>query len=343
MSRIVPNTTQTPNVYIDRVMHLLDEAELKTLLYAVRRILGFHKEWDYISLSQFMGGNGRLDEDGEPLEYGTGLTKTTQIKVLGQLVDFGLLIEAGDNKSNSGKKWALQLDDRRIDWDALWDRYEGRKTRGRKRTRPARTAAAARQQQGDLFEGGLLDRPPDPGQGGLSNRPPGGLLDRPPVVYPIDPQKKEETKKRKPDQKEAADPDLEVTWAELLAFCEGDQETAAVMWQLMEHFRQQSKINLDFGSEYDRPELRQDWWPALHNILTMSSGNVEAARVIVTGSVAEMSAWKETAVQSPKSIVKKARAMIAAQQRGHHGPNGNGAPSGAERYAAVVSADGFGL
>ena len=78
MSRIVPNSYQTPNLFADRLMAYLTGDEWKTLHYALRRTFGFNRERDRISVSQFMNGNGRLDEAGRPLEYGTGLSHSTQ-------------------------------------------------------------------------------------------------------------------------------------------------------------------------------------------------------------------------------------------------------------------------
>ncbi len=73
-SEFIPNSFQTPNVYIDRFMHLLTAEEWKVLSYAVRRIFGFQKRSDRISLSQFMHGTRSTLNDVQ-LDYGTGLTK----------------------------------------------------------------------------------------------------------------------------------------------------------------------------------------------------------------------------------------------------------------------------
>lgn len=78
MNRIVPNSYQKPNLYTDKLMRFLTGDEWKTLDYALRRTFGFQRETDRISVSQFMNGNGRLDGDGVPVEFGTGLSREAQ-------------------------------------------------------------------------------------------------------------------------------------------------------------------------------------------------------------------------------------------------------------------------
>lgn len=53
-----PNHTQTPNDLFDHLMREMDETELKITLAAVRKILGFHKRRDPISLSAFIAMTG---------------------------------------------------------------------------------------------------------------------------------------------------------------------------------------------------------------------------------------------------------------------------------------------
>src|SRR6059058_4358812 len=71
------NTTSVPDVLFDVLLSRLNEAQLKVILYIIRRTLGFKKTSDAISLQQFRWGivtNGdkRLDE-------GCGLKNYTAI------------------------------------------------------------------------------------------------------------------------------------------------------------------------------------------------------------------------------------------------------------------------
>ena len=149
MSRIVPNSYQTPNLYTDRLMALLTGEEWKTLHYALRRTFGFNRERDRISVSQFMNGNGRLDEAGRPLEYGTGLSQGAQLEAIQNLMRFGVLVEvAGNNRENHGRLWELNLDESRIRFDLMEERRAQAEVVNRRRTAKARQAVAATRDTG---------------------------------------------------------------------------------------------------------------------------------------------------------------------------------------------------
>ena len=109
-SSFVPNAFQTPNGYVDSVMPYLTGEEYKVLIYATRRILGFQKRQDRISLSQFT--DGTRSKDGDVLDKGTGLSVGTVKTCLKSLSDFGLMVKVAPNdpKTNDGDMWALQLD-----------------------------------------------------------------------------------------------------------------------------------------------------------------------------------------------------------------------------------------
>ena len=68
---LIPNSTQIPDVILDRWMSQLTGAELKVLLYVARRTYGFGKSSDRISLQQIARGIRR--RDGSVLDLGTGL------------------------------------------------------------------------------------------------------------------------------------------------------------------------------------------------------------------------------------------------------------------------------
>lgn len=120
----VPNSFQTPNDYVDFVMPHLTGEEYKVLSYATRRILGFQKRQDRISISQFT--DGTQNKDGEYLDYGTGLSNETVKKCLSTLVSFGLMvrIEENDPHTNEGVLWGLQWDESKVDFDAMAERQE---------------------------------------------------------------------------------------------------------------------------------------------------------------------------------------------------------------------------
>lgn len=118
----VPNSFQTPNGYVDDAMPFLTCEEFKVLIYATRRILGFQKRQDRISISQFT--DGTKNREGETLDGGTGLSIGTVKNCLSKLVEFGLMVrlEANDPRTNEGVLWGLQWDDDKVDWQALSDR-----------------------------------------------------------------------------------------------------------------------------------------------------------------------------------------------------------------------------
>lgn len=78
-----PNYTPVPDELFDDLMPELSGAELKVLLYIVRRTFGFKRDSDAISLSQML--TGIVKHDGERLDHGTGLTKKTLLKALAVL------------------------------------------------------------------------------------------------------------------------------------------------------------------------------------------------------------------------------------------------------------------
>jgi hypothetical protein len=71
--KLMPNTTQLPNLVLDLLIPRLPEAEARCFLYICRRTYGFHRESDKISFSQFI--NGIVGRDGKRLDHGTGLSR----------------------------------------------------------------------------------------------------------------------------------------------------------------------------------------------------------------------------------------------------------------------------
>src|SRR4051812_21460438 len=78
-----PNYTPVPDELFDEQLPDLSGAELKVLLYVIRRTFGFKRESDNISLSQML--NGLRTWDGRQLDRGVGLTKKTLLLAIKSL------------------------------------------------------------------------------------------------------------------------------------------------------------------------------------------------------------------------------------------------------------------
>lgn len=158
-SAFMPNAFQVPNIYVDTFWSLLTPEEKDCLVYAMRRIFGFGKRRDRISLSQFC--SGICSRSGERLDYGTGLGLAAVRTALAGLLHYGLMIQTAENDSklNTGAEYELQLDEARVDLTGLLMRAGQRKNKNQAKTVKARKYADARRRQP-----GLLDRPPIVGQ-----------------------------------------------------------------------------------------------------------------------------------------------------------------------------------
>lgn len=73
----VANTTPVPDILFDRMLSVLSGAELKVLLYIIRRTHGFKKDTDAISLRQF--AKGIKTREGRVLDEGCGISNRTVI------------------------------------------------------------------------------------------------------------------------------------------------------------------------------------------------------------------------------------------------------------------------
>ena len=79
----MPRYFPCPDSLVDILLPDLNGAELKVLLYLFRRILGFHKRSDSISLNQLI--SGLQNKDGYILDRGTGLARSTITKAINHL------------------------------------------------------------------------------------------------------------------------------------------------------------------------------------------------------------------------------------------------------------------
>ena len=81
----LPTYTQVPDEFFDVVAPRLTEAELRVLIYIMRRTFGFKKSADTISLNQMI--HGIKARDGRTLDAGTGMSRNGVIRGVKGLVE----------------------------------------------------------------------------------------------------------------------------------------------------------------------------------------------------------------------------------------------------------------
>ena len=91
-----PNYTQIANVLLDDWLPTISDAELRVLLVALRKIAGFHKDSDTISITQFQEAGG--------------LSRPAAIKGIKAAIERGVLREVGTGKRGV-KCYALVFSD----------------------------------------------------------------------------------------------------------------------------------------------------------------------------------------------------------------------------------------
>jgi len=85
-----PNYTQVPDELFDEQLPDLSGAELKVLLYIIRRTFGFKRESDNISISQML--NGLCTRSGRQLDRGVGLSKKTLLLAIRSLEEQAIIM-----------------------------------------------------------------------------------------------------------------------------------------------------------------------------------------------------------------------------------------------------------
>jgi DNA-binding MarR family transcriptional regulator len=85
-----PNFTAVPDEFFDQLVTRLGSAEIRVLLYIIRRTFGFKKARDSISLSQMV--EGIVKKNGTRLDSGTGLKKAAVCRALASLEKRGIII-----------------------------------------------------------------------------------------------------------------------------------------------------------------------------------------------------------------------------------------------------------
>lgn len=141
VNKILPNTYQAFNVYVDQAMELLTGEEVKCLDYATRHILGWQDKVNMrrskISISRFV--DGWTTTDGT--RYGgTGLNRAAVIKALNELHRFGLVVKIGD-AGPDGQEFELGESPH---WALMVERREAKNAANRKRTAKGAEAATAK-------------------------------------------------------------------------------------------------------------------------------------------------------------------------------------------------------
>ena len=140
-SKILPNSFQTPNFFVDDCMALLTGNEYKCLSFVARKTFGWQKRSDRIAKSQIITA--------------TGLGHISVDKAMNTLVFFGLVIRVADNNSrNLGNEWALQTDDNLVRFDLLLARQSGQAETNHKRTAKARLKSAEKGSEDETDGGG---------------------------------------------------------------------------------------------------------------------------------------------------------------------------------------------
>lgn len=136
----IPNSYQTPNIYVDKFMAYLTPEEWMVLSYFVRRIIGFRKRQDRIAYSQVM--DGIVTQSDERLDYGTGLGASATKNAIRALIDFGLIIEVepNDPHKNTGPLYGLQLDSDAANFQAMVERKASKTQKHDERMAKARDA-----------------------------------------------------------------------------------------------------------------------------------------------------------------------------------------------------------
>jgi replication protein O len=105
-----PAYTQVPDDLVDWVMAYLTGAELKVLLYIVRRTFGFKKAADAISIEQLC--NGIVTHDGRRLDLGTAMKRSTVLEALRSLRQKNLIVARPQSDVLTGSRptmYALNL------------------------------------------------------------------------------------------------------------------------------------------------------------------------------------------------------------------------------------------
>lgn len=159
MSKLIPNSFQHPNFYIDKLSYFLTPQENVVLDKAIREILGWdnkiEKRQARIALSIFVDGKFNRDT-GERLCYGCGIGVGAIRLALMGLDEFGILVKVG-KATPVGQLFRLQDDITQIDMAALELRRETRGLERKQQTAKAREVLSDNRGTVQQHDGVLLD------------------------------------------------------------------------------------------------------------------------------------------------------------------------------------------
>src|SRR5713101_584092 len=105
-----PNYTPVPDELFDELLPDLTLAELRVLLYVMRRTFGFKKGSDRISKSQLE--NGITKSNGQVLDRGTGLSRRAIRLAVQRLVAKNILLKRthrSPRKGDESTEYALNI------------------------------------------------------------------------------------------------------------------------------------------------------------------------------------------------------------------------------------------
>ena len=198
---IIPNSFQCPNLYVDGLLALLSDAEVRVLFYMSRRIFGFNESRrtrsGEIRLADLVNG---FELDGDVKDNGAGVSKSTASRALSSLVSFGIARLARPGRGSTPALYELELDGDQIDWDALLERASAsaeKRAVYAQRLRDRKPGVSRERDASDRAadNGGLAGRP----RVGLPARPRVGLAGRPSEGTYKDKKQRQETKTRNKD------------------------------------------------------------------------------------------------------------------------------------------------
>ncbi len=179
-NRLKPNTFQTPNLLVDKLMPLLEDRELRVLIFATRHIYG----WPETNAA----GRGRLSvsafEKGHRGSGGCGLARPAIVAALASLAGFGIMKKDG-KPTQKGQLWGMAEHQDEIDWEGLAQRAQARKAKARRQTANGTHAAQRSRAARQVRSVSENDRAGTPAvrstnhPGGTSNEPRGGTSNEP--------------------------------------------------------------------------------------------------------------------------------------------------------------------
>lgn len=187
----IPDSFQTPNHFVDSLMHLLTPPEWMVLSFMARHIYGWEEgrltHEKTLSINMFM--NGYTSGNGRRFN-GTGLGRNAILSALDALVKYGV-IETVGNPGPDGQRWRIPPDDSATKYDNLEKRKDAAYQANAKRSATAREKL--KEKKGKPEPAGLSDKlvetsidPPvqfvPQTDSGLSDKPEPSLSDKPEVV-----------------------------------------------------------------------------------------------------------------------------------------------------------------